>query len=237
MACWLYSLWLISDGHTILSMLHWVALLSRLLALLLGSWVALKIWSQLRNSTPSKSETRDRPSLVSKVISIWHRTHTRETEQARATMQRLKELQKPPDDARKGYARLFGIFTTILVMSWTLSGVLAVRDHQKIRALEAQLAKYDASTVMEHHVEILAELDNGDFAYISDEKPKGDTWRVCSADMKNGVNTADILRQGIGYIADYAIWEERGTCKSILRADLGFWWKDADNKFKYARSR
>ena len=87
--------------------------------------------------------------------------------------------------------------------------------------------------VTEHNVAILRKLDNGDFAYVSREEPAGSTYRVCPEDARNGVRTEDMLSQAVGYIADYAIWEERGSCRSIVRSDLGFWWKDANTNFEY----
>lgn len=134
-----------------------------------------------------------------------------------------------------GYIKITTAFTTVLVLSWTIAGWIAVTDHRKIVRLESQLARYEASTVVEHNVAILARLDNGDFAYCSDEEPGCGAWRPCPSDAKNGVQTAALLQQGIGYIADIARWEERGTCKSILRADLGFDWKNRNNNFKYTR--
>jgi len=32
-----------------------------------------------------------------------------------------------------------------------------------------------------------------------------------------------------GYVASKVRWEEQGNCKSILRSDLGFWWKRQEN--------
>ena len=85
---------------------------------------------------------------------------------------------------------------------------------------------------MNHNVADYGQLPDGDFAMHSDEQ--GDfTFRPCAMDVKNGVDVAGILAQGVGYIADRASWEERGTCKSILRADLGFHWRDQN--FDYRR--
>jgi len=96
-----------------------------------------------------------------------------------------------------------------------------------------RLPKY--SIVTEHHVAIFSRQDNGDFSYKSDEEPSGGSYRVCPDDIHNGVDTAAMLNQGVGFIADYAIWEERGTCKSIVRSDAGFWWKDEETNFQYVR--
>jgi hypothetical protein len=140
------------------------------------------------------------------------------------------------ENGRKGAARPIGIvLLAVFALSWIALAYMGVKNHHEIASLKAQLAKYDASTVEEHHVAILARLNNGDFAYYSDEEPKGSAWRPCPADQHNGVDTVGILLQGIGFIADVARWEERGTCKSILRADLGFDWKDSNNNFKYVR--
>ena len=112
---------------------------------------------------------------------------------------------------------------------------MAVRDHYRIKSLESQLDKYQAETVTEHHVEILGELDDGDFAYKSDEEPQGGVFRPCPSDIANHLDVPALLRSGIGYVAVYASWEERGTCKSILRADLRFAFRDETTDFKHRR--
>jgi hypothetical protein len=150
-----------------------------------------------------------------------------------------KEKPKPETSTKatsRGYARTFGIgFLALFATSWIALASLGVQNHHKIISLEAQIAKYQAETVVEHHVAILARLDNGDFAYRSDEEPQGSAYRACYADKHNGVDTVAMLNQAVGYVADYAIWEERGLCKSILRSECGFWWKDANTHFKYVR--
>src|SRR5580693_8619231 len=70
--------------------------------------------------------------------------------------------------------------------------------------------------VIEHDIMILKKTIDGDFSYQSREEPNGGSFRPCPEDKQGGVDVDDILTKGIGYIADYAIWEERGTCKSIL---------------------
>jgi hypothetical protein len=136
----------------------------------------------------------------------------------------------------KGFSRVYGTFLSIiLVGSWVLWAGTTIRDHQKIKSLETQLAKYDASTVVQHNFEDFGQLDDGDFAYRSDEEPRGSTWRPCPTDKHNGVDTAKILIEGTGFIAVEARWEDRGICRSILRADLGFDWRTSANNFKYAR--
>jgi len=89
--------------------------------------------------------------------------------------------------------------------------------------------------VTENHVAILGEAPNGDFHFASDEEPNGGSFRPCPDDVKSGIDTPELLKKGIGYIADYATWEERGTCKSIWRSDMGFWFKDKRNNFTYRR--
>jgi hypothetical protein len=96
-----------------------------------------------------------------------------------------------------------------------------------------KIPKY--AIVTEHHVAILERLSDGDFAFTSDEEPNGGAYRVCPDDAHNGIDTTSILNQGVGYIADYAVWEEQGKCKSIVHADLGFWFVDAANNFKYVK--
>jgi len=168
-------------------------------------------------------------------------TEAQETQAAREAMARLRELTgKPPDsraDDRRGYSRIWStLLLAVIAASWALWGGMAFRDHQRIKGLETQLFRYQADTVIEHHVKILEQQNDGDFTYISDEEPQGGSFRPCAADQHNGVDTTGILTQAIGYIADYAVWEERGVCKSILRADCGFWFKDRNNNFKYART-
>jgi hypothetical protein len=87
----------------------------------------------------------------------------------------------------------------------------------------------------QHHVAILAKLSDGDFAYRSDEEPNGSTYRVCPEDKHNGVDTERMLTQAVGYVADYAIWQEEGSCRSIYRDDLGFWFRDENTKWQYLR--
>lgn len=96
-----------------------------------------------------------------------------------------------------------------------------------------RLPKYNVVT--EHNVAIIGELPHSDFAYRSDEHPGGNTFRPCQIDMDNGVQTVELLRTAIGYIAVRASWEDRGTCESILRADLGFTFRDQSTDFKFRR--
>jgi hypothetical protein len=91
------------------------------------------------------------------------------------------------------------------------------------------------NVVTEHNVAILSRLDNGDFAYRSDEKPNGDTYRPCSIDKENGIDVDGMLTQAVGYIAEHATWQEQGTCRSILRPEWQFWFRDAENKFTYRK--
>jgi hypothetical protein len=90
-----------------------------------------------------------------------------------------------------------------------------------------RMPKYD--TVTEHNVRDLGRLENGDWAMSSDEQGPF-AFRPCTADKDGGVDVEGLLTQGVGWVADHAKWEERGTCKSILRADLGFWWRDKNFK-------
>lgn len=83
--------------------------------------------------------------------------------------------------------------------------------------------------VTEHNVAITGRTSYGDFTFISDEEPKGGSFRPCSGDKEQGVDSPALLEQGVGWIAYYAVWEERGTCKSILSSDLGFWFVTKEN--------
>lgn len=91
-----------------------------------------------------------------------------------------------------------------------------------------------ANIVTEHNVAIYKQLDNGDWLMSSTEDDSL-VFRPCREDSDKGIDVNSLLQSGIGYIADYAKWEERGTCKSILRADLGFWFRDRNNNFTYKR--
>lgn len=94
---------------------------------------------------------------------------------------------------------------------------------------------HPVTLVTEHHVAILGKLADGDFAFRSDEETNGGAFRPCKADIDSGVDVDGMLTHGIGFVADYAIWEERGACKSILTADQGFWFRDANNNFTYQK--
>jgi hypothetical protein len=135
----------------------------------------------------------------------------------------------------KGRVRVAGVFITVLVVSWTLSGWLAVRDHHRIKALELQLAKYQAETVTETNVTILGILPDGDIAYKSDQEPEGGAWRPCLVDESGNFDTRAYLKTAIGWTADWAKWEERGSCKSIVRSDLKFSFRDLATNFKYLK--
>lgn len=91
------------------------------------------------------------------------------------------------------------------------------------------------NVVTEHHVLILHRLDNGDFAYRSDEKPNGDTYRPCAIDAQNGIDVDGMLTQAIGYVADKATWQEQGTCRSIMKPEWQFWFRDEANNFTYQK--
>lgn len=140
-------------------------------------------------------------------------------------------------DENKGFSRIWGtVLSLVLVASWALWGGMAIRDHYQIKALEAELAKYRSSTVVEHHVAIFGELYRGDWSYASDEEPNGGVFRICPSDLANGVDVSGMMKQAVGYVAYVAKWEERGTCKSILRSDLGFWWRNETNNFAYRKT-
>lgn len=87
------------------------------------------------------------------------------------------------------------------------------------------------NVVTEHNVLVLARLDNGDFLYKSDEKPDGDTYRPCAIDKQNGIDVDGMLKQAADgkYIALRATWEEQGICRSILKPEWQFWFRDAEH--------
>lgn len=84
-----------------------------------------------------------------------------------------------------------------------------------------------SNIVLEHHVAVYGRLANGDWAMSSDEEGRF-AFRPCRSDH---LDVDGMLEQGIGYVADHARWEERGTCKSIQDVGLGFYWRDANRKY------
>lgn len=96
------------------------------------------------------------------------------------------------------------------------------------------VAAQRSNVVVEHNVAIYRQLSDGDWVMSSDEEPSL-VFRPCPDDKMGGVDVNGLLTQAIGYVADEARWEERGTCKSILRADLGFWFRDKHNNFTYRK--
>ena len=101
-------------------------------------------------------------------------------------------------------------------------------------ALTYGLAHQHYNVVTQHNVVIYRQLSNGDWMMSSDEDPDL-VFRPCVDDANGGVDVNGLLAQGVGYIAEHATWEERGTCKSILRSDLGFWFRDRANNFTYKK--
>jgi hypothetical protein len=167
------------------------------------------------------------------VLPVWD-----EEEEARNIKRQLEKQIPRRDDQHRGFSYGWSILIlAILVVSWGGWMWLAITDHREISDLRGELAKYRSDTVTEHHVLFSAQLDDGDFSFTSDEEPQGGAFRPCPADIANHLDVPGILAEAIGYNADVAIWEERGTCKSILRADLGVWFKDKNTNFKYARGR
>ena len=123
----------------------------------------------------------------------------------------------------KGKAHQVAIANLIAVMCIVLLATASVR--------------YRFPVVTEHNVHIIKQLSDGDFAYRSDEEPNGGEFRPCLADASSGVDVPDLLKGAVGYIAEHASWEERGTCKSIQRPDLGFWFRDEATNFEYRRAQ
>lgn len=86
--------------------------------------------------------------------------------------------------------------------------------------------------VVEHNVVVKYQQPDGDWVMQSDEDPSL-VFRPCADDIAAGIDVNGLLTESKGFIAERAIWEERGRCKSIERADLGFWFKDRENDFTY----
>ena len=68
----------------------------------------------------------------------------------------------------------------------------------------------------------------------SDEQPEL-IFRPCLDDIASGIDVNGLFRKGIGYIADKATWQERGVCKSIVRPEWEFQFKNSHNNFTYRR--
>jgi hypothetical protein len=179
-------------------------------------------------------EVTKRATIIAFTLSPWKmRKYLLELEDARnRTIAEEMRRKIPP----YGFANIWASFLlAVLVTSWAGWGWLAATDHREIMALRAELAKYRTETVVEHHVTILGKLEDGDFAFTSDEEPQGGAFRPCAADLANKLDVVGLLTESVHYTAEVAKWEERATCKSILRADLGFWFRDKNNNFTYAR--
>jgi hypothetical protein len=168
------------------------------------------------------------PSTPSDANSTW--TDEREADNISKQIEIVNKINNP----HRGFARVWAVLSVLIIaLSWAGWAWLAVKDHHKISVLENELSKYRTETVTEHNVTILGRLEDGDFAFRSDEEPGGGAFRPCPADIVNGLDVIGMLNEGIGYTAEHASWEERGVCKSILRADLGFWWRSRNTNFRY----
>jgi hypothetical protein len=75
--------------------------------------------------------------------------------------------------------------------------------------------------VEEHHIKVLRQVAFNKWAMSSDEEPSF-LYIGCDDFPNDRVIWA-------GYIADHAKWEEQGNCKSIRRADCGWWWSRDEN--------
>lgn len=82
----------------------------------------------------------------------------------------------------------------------------------------------EPNIVTEHNVKVLAQLNDAEWRMSSDEEPDF-VYRTCS-----DFPAARVI--WVGYVADYAKWEERGACKSIQRQDLGFWWRVGHDQYR-----
>src|SRR5271156_1181149 len=192
----------------------------RLLMTALSNW--RNEWRTLGISTAVRSMIPGGMSIFSTRNSSMNSLSTPKEIEAGSVVGSLNRHTPP-----KGSARIWAVVSVlIIVASWWGWAWLAVHDSRRISVLESELAKYRTQTVVEHNVVIVRRLDDGDFAFISDEEPKGGSFRPCAADAANGLDVDGLLTQAIGYMAASAAWEERGTCKSILRSDLGFWFRD-----------
>jgi len=130
----------------------WMVSLTRLVGLLgwlVGCYYALLIGLKLSKSRWAKYFPGLRSSTEKTEI---------ELEQAHAIRERLEEQirhdsHSDSNKGRLGFAKLFGTFLSILVVSWAMMGWLAVRDHQTIKSqaveittLKFRLARYEATT-------------------------------------------------------------------------------------------
>lgn len=220
---WLHSLPLLAISAVIVSQLWTNAMKG--LRINFAKWTsasattrsALRKWRRWRRSVSAVG-----------ISSVW----SAEEEAANITRQLQEHIYRKPE--QRGFSRLWGeLLVFLLVGSWIGWISLAVLDGQKISRLETELSRYRTQTVTEHNVAVIRKLGDGDFAFQSDEEPQGGAYRPCHVDYENGLDVTGMLSQAVGYIADRAAWEERGVCKSILRADLGFWWRDKNNNFKF----
>jgi hypothetical protein len=87
---------------------------------------------------------------------------------------------------------------------------------------------YHYPIITEHNVAVYKQLPDGDWAMASDESGPF-AYRPCPED---GKATSDMLQEAIGYIAERAVWEERGACKSLNGAGLNFYWRTANDEYR-----
>lgn len=93
-------------------------------------------------------------------------------------------------------------------------------------AFQRQTQEYPVIT--EHNVAVYGPLSDGDWSMSSDESGAF-AYRPCPED---GKATTDMLEKGVGYIANRAVWQERGTCKSLNGAGLNFYWRTANHEYR-----
>lgn len=84
--------------------------------------------------------------------------------------------------------------------------------------------------IVDHHnIKVVKRVSGSEWWMVDDEDPQGFLYTGC-ADFPN----ESVIWEG--YVAREARWEEQGTCKSIQRADLGFWWsRDEKDNFNARR--
>lgn len=129
---------------------------------------------------------------------------------ARAWMRLISKWSKLKD---KGVARIDRVWVmAVLIMSCGIF-VFAFTNHPKYPIVE------------EHNVADYGRLTDGDWWMHSDEEGYF-AFRPCG-----DFDVTGILTPGIGYIAPRAKWEERGSCKSIRGAGLGFWWLNENKQY------
>jgi hypothetical protein len=150
---------------------------------------------------------------------------TSEERAARDAMERLKELTKP-SDRPKGYARLFGTFMSLLIVSWAGTGWLAVHDHRQIKAQDSQIIALRSQLAAAVHpptnihtwfdVQVVGKQDRTHYMVHVRGRQKREAFFLCEDSNQD----AD---WDIGMELDSVTFEMRDGCKSIHDDVLGFY--------------